>query len=355
MTDKVSEIMALVDDYMCAPLKTRRAAIESRLREVVAPPVPEPTQRLQGEIDAITELNHAQWLALENVRTLAARNRKEDWAQHLLRWCAEAGNAARILRAPTEATHTQPASEPVAWFDPTEVHPFSNPLVWNIREMERQGKELPDNRRTFYTGHYPVPDCWFPFYATPQPEPTPEPTESLESLRKVLKDLTRRNMLLERAIDTRESVGLPAAIPGDLVTLLHSMGVTVWADNYGYHASQTFPQQFVEPPERPEAGQEIRQNLQAFVDQVTYRPPEPTPEPGERERFEAWAHSQGLDTLRDLPGHGDERESYRRSGTEYAWFGWQACASLPPAPTKGTTRPAQQPDTDGTAPPPPRV
>lgn len=65
----------------------------------------------QAEIDAITELNHAQWLALENVRTLAARNRKEEWAQHLLRWCTEAGNAARILRstpsAPTAEWNTE--------------------------------------------------------------------------------------------------------------------------------------------------------------------------------------------------------------------------------------------------------
>lgn len=66
---------------------------------------------LRGEIDAITELNHAQWLALENVRTLAARHRKEEWAQHLLRWCEEAGNASRTLRAALSATPPAQAAQ----------------------------------------------------------------------------------------------------------------------------------------------------------------------------------------------------------------------------------------------------
>ena len=54
---------------------------------------------LQAECDTITELNHAQWLALENVRTLAARRRKEEWAQHMLGFCDVAGNAIKTLRA----------------------------------------------------------------------------------------------------------------------------------------------------------------------------------------------------------------------------------------------------------------
>lgn len=54
-------------------------------------------ERLKAECDAIAELNHAQWLALENVRLLAARNRKEDWGQHMLRFCEEAGNSASAI------------------------------------------------------------------------------------------------------------------------------------------------------------------------------------------------------------------------------------------------------------------
>jgi hypothetical protein len=53
----------------------------------------------EQERDTLAELNHAQWLALENVRLLAARHRREEWAQHMLRFCDEAGVAARTLRA----------------------------------------------------------------------------------------------------------------------------------------------------------------------------------------------------------------------------------------------------------------
>ncbi|WP_439586945.1 hypothetical protein [Hydrogenophaga sp.] len=78
-----------------------------------ASPVGEREARLSSEVDAITELNHAQWLALENIRSLAARHRKEEWAQHTLRWCEEAGNAARTLRAAL-ATQPQEVRKPVA-------------------------------------------------------------------------------------------------------------------------------------------------------------------------------------------------------------------------------------------------
>ena len=52
----------------------------------------------KDECDKITELNHGQWLALENIRTLAARNRTEEWAGHVIRWCAEAGSVHQALR-----------------------------------------------------------------------------------------------------------------------------------------------------------------------------------------------------------------------------------------------------------------
>jgi len=36
--------------------------------------------------------------ALENVRLLAARHRKDEWAQHMLRFCREAGVTGSVLR-----------------------------------------------------------------------------------------------------------------------------------------------------------------------------------------------------------------------------------------------------------------
>ena len=82
-------------DSVSNPLATE--AIAAERAEVV---------RLSAECDQITELNHAQWLALENVRMLAGKHRKEEWAQHLLRFCNEAGNFGSPLRAAL-ATPTQ--------------------------------------------------------------------------------------------------------------------------------------------------------------------------------------------------------------------------------------------------------
>lgn len=63
---------------------------------------------LEAECDAIAELNHAQWVALENVRHLAARNRKEEWAQHLLRFVEQAGtNKAQIMRRQVEQAQAE--------------------------------------------------------------------------------------------------------------------------------------------------------------------------------------------------------------------------------------------------------
>jgi hypothetical protein len=69
----------------------------------------------QAECDAIAELNHAQWLALENVRLLAARHRKEEWAQHMLRFCEEAGVKAVAIhrRASDAALAATPAPQAV--------------------------------------------------------------------------------------------------------------------------------------------------------------------------------------------------------------------------------------------------
>jgi hypothetical protein len=76
--------MAIVDEVMALAATTAPQAVPAESHA-------ESVQRLRAECDAVAELNHAQWLALENVRLLAARNRKEEWAQHMLRFCAEAG------------------------------------------------------------------------------------------------------------------------------------------------------------------------------------------------------------------------------------------------------------------------
>lgn len=45
---------------------------------------------------------HAMRLALENCRTLAARHREQNWAGHILRFCAEAGIKGSVLRLAQE-------------------------------------------------------------------------------------------------------------------------------------------------------------------------------------------------------------------------------------------------------------
>jgi hypothetical protein len=55
------------------------------------PPTPTPT------VDAAAELNKLR-NALENVRMLASRHAKEDWAQHMLRFCNDVGVKANPLR-----------------------------------------------------------------------------------------------------------------------------------------------------------------------------------------------------------------------------------------------------------------
>lgn len=106
MTEQqIKEIMALVDDYLaahefCDPRSAdKRAAIESRLRDVAAPPVPEPViawmdtpieKHFRARIDVYADKH--QTLLVRQLATLL----REAW------------------KAPTEATTPQPASEPVA-------------------------------------------------------------------------------------------------------------------------------------------------------------------------------------------------------------------------------------------------
>lgn len=160
-----AEVKAVQSAMLAATPKPQEQAAQ-----VVAVPGGESElERLQGENDEIVRLNHAQWLALENVRHLAARNRKEDWAQHLLRWCAEAGNAHRILRTPTEATTPQPASEPVAW---VRRHPDG---ALTAEFLEHAVIE-PVRKKS---------GAWVPLYATPQPA-----AKAAQAERVALKPLT---------------------------------------------------------------------------------------------------------------------------------------------------------------------
>lgn len=105
---------------------------------------------LEAENDAIAELNHAQWLALENVRHLAARNRKEEWAQHLLRFVEQAGtNKAQIMRKQVDATALEaevlalrkdatpiPAHELVTMYDERPTSDLE--MIEFAREVERR-------------------------------------------------------------------------------------------------------------------------------------------------------------------------------------------------------------------------
>ena len=104
--NEVEKIMELVFDHSdLLRAQDRGASIyyrdideaKRKIRAAVEALVAERDLRT-AECDDIAELNHAQWLALENVRTLAQRNRTEDWAQHMLRFCESAGSRAVILR-----------------------------------------------------------------------------------------------------------------------------------------------------------------------------------------------------------------------------------------------------------------
>ena len=75
-----------------------RWADHRRYVEIPLYTAPPDLARVTAERDAIAELNQAQFLALENCRLLAARNRNEEWAQNILRFCDEAGVRAVTMR-----------------------------------------------------------------------------------------------------------------------------------------------------------------------------------------------------------------------------------------------------------------
>ena len=116
----------------------------------------------QGQCDTITELNHAQWLALENVRMLAARNRKEEWAQHLTRFCNEAGNVNQILRA--APIPQQPAPSVPDWKRQLEA----------VVDIYFDGTENPEEHRTYADGAFAevMNDSRAMLAAAPQPKET---------------------------------------------------------------------------------------------------------------------------------------------------------------------------------------
>lgn len=71
---------------------------EEQILSAIKRATPPDLARVTAERDAITELHQAQFLALENCRLLAARNRNEEWAQNILRFCDEAGVRAVTMR-----------------------------------------------------------------------------------------------------------------------------------------------------------------------------------------------------------------------------------------------------------------
>lgn len=59
--------------------------------------------RLRTELAELRAGEASKELALRNVMLLSARHRKEEWATHMLRFCAEAGVVPSPLRNPDAA------------------------------------------------------------------------------------------------------------------------------------------------------------------------------------------------------------------------------------------------------------
>jgi hypothetical protein len=238
MTDKVQEIMALVDKYHAATTQTFREGadetddanlnrayrvIESRLREVVAPPVPEPSvgtedaRRLAELLECGMGCGPTERKAAAMLRALAAERDAQPgvldrealaraMADKLMAWklpqnfgpdcfitfdrelaaknphCWPVGTnlfthkqAVEMLleimpAAPTEATTPQPASEPVVWVNPAN-------LASAKVSQERGG---PYDQHTWSeqkTDYHCVP-----LYATPQPAAKPVDKAELKRL-----------------------------------------------------------------------------------------------------------------------------------------------------------------------------
>lgn len=56
------------------------------------------TENLVLKLRALAKRAAALQIALDNCRVFAARNRKEDWAKTVLRFCTEGGSTASPLR-----------------------------------------------------------------------------------------------------------------------------------------------------------------------------------------------------------------------------------------------------------------
>jgi hypothetical protein len=145
MTDKVQEIMALVHKFSVASTQGNAvsamrlcAEIESKLREVVAPPVPEPTPYCYIY----------EWDGPFGVHQSTSSARYNGMAPH---------RSVPVFAAPTEATHTQPASEPVAWEN------MACAKLGFVRDQ--MTPEHVDAVQRFLSGDY----------ATPQPATKPRP------------------------------------------------------------------------------------------------------------------------------------------------------------------------------------
>jgi len=79
-----------MDDSKAGYQATPNATLEQQMMDACAP-------KNEREWWAFVEIGRLR-AALENVRLLAARHRKEEWAGHMLRFCADAGVTGSPLR-----------------------------------------------------------------------------------------------------------------------------------------------------------------------------------------------------------------------------------------------------------------
>jgi hypothetical protein len=211
MTDKVQEIMALPplpEPFICnfvhagqvAHLFTRgqlqayaKAAIESRLREVVAPPVPEPltdsyVQRVPDKCDRIVWRNNYYHLPL----------------------------------APTEATHTQPASEhddyDISPYFGQSAQPASEPVAssatlgdaleaWKALKESCDPAEWATDESATYRGFFM--HGWHSRGHAATPQPASEPVARADALNTLCK-------MLHNGEEVEGDDGLAMLVPMDL-------------------------------------------------------------------------------------------------------------------------------------------
>src|SRR5574343_1066745 len=76
--------------------------------------------KLHAELARLRAENEALREALNNCRLLAARQRTEEWATHILRFCATAGVTGSALRTTAPEPAPEPAGDVCEWQDEQE-------------------------------------------------------------------------------------------------------------------------------------------------------------------------------------------------------------------------------------------